>query len=55
MPKIFTFSTADKRPEELDAVEAVKAICEKRKIVFSRLVCELLAKWLAEEKANGRA
>lgn len=51
---VYTFSTQDKkRPTDKDAIEEVKAYCDKHKLNFSLVVIEQLKKYL-DEVEHGR-
>lgn len=49
MAKVHTFSS---KGTETDKIDEIKQYCERHKLVFSRVVCELLAKW-HEDRTNG--
>jgi len=39
---IYTFSTKTKRPEDTEAVEALKAHCERHNVNFSAVIINLI-------------
>ncbi|QBP07048.1 hypothetical protein ETP1_047 [Edwardsiella phage ETP-1] len=45
---VYTFSAKEKKPEDVETVEAVKAYCERFNLNFSGVVVELLKKYKAE-------